>query len=112
MDIDIQDAENSCALNQIREVIFSNSGKLPCLPLKEDTRGFLHAWGCLTPRYRSLGPSQVTAWFRSLFNVDSSTGQFIILSDQLIYFMSSPIHLNIVLPTNTIEYNSIVLSRT
>ena len=45
MDIDIQDAENFCALNQIREVIFSDSGKLPCLPLKEDTRGFLHTWG-------------------------------------------------------------------
>lgn len=33
---------------------------------------------------------------RRLFNVDSSTGQFIILSDQLIHFMCSPTHLNAV----------------
>ena len=31
------------------------------------------------------------------FVVDSSIGQFIILSDQLIYFMCSPTHLNAVL---------------
>lgn len=50
MDIGIQDAEIFYALNQIREVIFSDSGKFPYLPLKEDTRGFLHTWGS-TPRY-------------------------------------------------------------
>ena len=33
---------------------------------------------------------------RRLFNVDSSTGQFIILSDQLIHFVCSPTHLNAV----------------
>ena len=33
---------------------------------------------------------------RSVFNVDSSTGQFIILSDQLILFMCIPTHLNVV----------------
>lgn len=45
MDIDIQDAENTVPLIKLEKFIFSDSGKLPCLPLKEDTRGFLHAWG-------------------------------------------------------------------
>lgn len=45
MDIDNQACRDFYALNQIREVIFSDSGKFPYLPLKEDMRGFLHTWG-------------------------------------------------------------------
>ena len=65
---------------------------LLCPLCKWDTRSCLCAWGW----FNSQIPMPSRCLTRSVFNVDSSTGQFIILSDQLIYFMCSPTHLNAV----------------
>ena len=65
---------------------------LLCPLCKWDTRSCLCAWGW----FNSQIPMPSRCLTRSVFNVDSSTGQFIILSDQLIHFMCSPTHLNVV----------------
>ena len=61
---------------------------LLCPLCKWDTRSCLCAWGW----FNSQIPMPSRCLTRSVFNVDSSTGQFIILSDQLIYVLCAAQH--------------------
>ena len=65
-------------------------------PLCKCVSGTHAVYACAWGWFNSQIPMSSRCLTRSVFNVDSSTGQFIILSDQLIHFMCSPTHLNAV----------------